>query len=87
MINLKVPVLVEWHDACQPRAAWEDLEGITSEPSYISSVGWIVHEDKKVISLAASIDKELTVVMGITAIPQSAIKRIRCLTPKLSKGL
>jgi hypothetical protein len=83
MINLKVPVLVEWHDACQPRSSWEDLDGLTSEPSYITSVGWIVQEDKKVISLAANIDKELTVVMGVTVIPRTAVKKIRCLTQKL----
>jgi hypothetical protein len=49
--NLKL-VLIEWLDSHASRG-WQDLKEIqqAAEPLYCRSVGWLIHDDKRVKSI------------------------------------
>lgn len=74
-------VMVEWEDSRQPQPAWQHLGKIpTPEPVKCISVGWVVHQDKAVISLAPNlgdVDADAAVqASGVISIPISCVTKI-----------
>lgn len=50
-------VKVDWDDACGSASnRWRDIEQLMLPPSRIVSVGWLIFEDKKFITITSSID-------------------------------
>ena len=80
-------VLVKWEDSRQPKPEWQFVDDIQSpSPVSCASVGWVVHQDKSVLSLAPNIgdvdlDEEdsYTQVSGVIEIPISCVKSISVL--------
>ena len=74
-------VLIEWIDAagCGPR--WNSLDVIMSSNTLtIRSVGWLVDESTKHVTIVSSMDnQEAPQCMGDHAIPRSAIKSMMTL--------
>jgi hypothetical protein len=75
------PVLVEWIDATS-HDPWEPSSDVTFETHTITTVGYLVHEDEKVIGLALNIDKEGDAISCTMTIPRPVIIRMVDLCPK-----
>lgn len=74
-------VLIEWVDSSQPLPNWVHLDSLPdANPIECASVGWLVHDDKKVKMLAPNMgdmDSESNIqAVGIIRIPTGAVKRI-----------
>lgn len=70
----KGPVLICWEDSQSPATGdWLWLNEIDADNLTVKSVGWIVLEDRKSITLAAHVatNGQMT---GIMSIPRSAIR-------------
>lgn len=67
------PLEILWEDAAA-RAGW-DSEPMTI--SKITSVGYLIHEDKKQVCLANSLSVTSITSSGQVAIPRSCILRMR----------
>jgi len=68
---------IKWHDSTsQQGGIWHDRESVEKmRPLQIVTVGWIISETKKYITLASSITKHQ--VSGDICIPKSCIKKIK----------
>ena len=67
------PVLVTWLDAVS-EDAWTDLnEAMALEPATQVTLGYLIHEDSRVLVIAASYDKQNNAVASFYAIPKSWI--------------
>lgn len=69
-------VVVEWVDSCSLRNGWKGLaEAKTLKPSRIRSVGWIVSQDDKQITVASHWD-EMDNICGEMCIPKGCIIKV-----------
>ncbi len=75
---------IEWEDHCQivPESggSWIELTSLTNKPSVIQSVGFVVKEDEKYVTIASCRDSSVDEkgdVKGVSLIIKSCIiKRI-----------
>jgi hypothetical protein len=65
-------VRVTWHDSAGPEEYWGQLDELLHDPSTIESVGWLIHENKKAITIASSISNS-GCAGGVVTIPKCAI--------------
>lgn len=77
-------VLVEWEDSRQPNPAWQHLGKIPEPDSAkCTSVGWVIYQDKSVISLAPNlgdVDADAAVqASGVIIIPISCVTKVSAL--------
>lgn len=84
-------VMVIWEDSCQPLPAWHYLDGLeVKEPVVCKSVGWLIHDGKRVKALAPNIGDaggESEQSCGIIRIATSSIvKIVRLKEPTSSLG-
>ncbi len=68
---------VIWEDACG-RSGWHDAQE-EYKLSRCETVGYLIKESRKVISLAQSIDHDCNKVDNVMMIPKSNIKKRRIL--------
>lgn len=75
-------LMVEWVDSCTTRG-WIDPHSISKHAKSCFSVGWVIHEDDTVVSLAASAglndEDGFDSVDGHMTIPKVAIIRTKTL--------
>lgn len=74
---MKKLVYIEWEDSqgCSP--SWQRTANYDPEVVIIKSVGWIIHENKKTISIAGNIAEETNTTdaqaNGIMTIPKRCV--------------
>lgn len=51
-------VYIEWEDHSGYCDGWINFEKVDNKPCLIKSVGWIIYENKKYVSLSACIDTQ-----------------------------
>ena len=84
--------LINWEDAITPTSSWTDIKDLKHELADCISIGLVVHEDEKTITIVSHIsgDEESTDIVGSLVLdktwikyrkdlplPQSAIKKVR----------
>lgn len=73
-------VLVEWDDAYGPTYSWEDVNAVlkaTPETILARTVGWVVHDNDDVLTMAQSQTNENEGhIVGLMTIPKVTIKRV-----------
>ena len=71
---------IKWHDSYGVSAGWEDVSDFKANELIIHSIGFVLHEDDKVISLtgnyASETDKTVEQANGIITIPKCCIEEI-----------
>ena len=76
-------VKIRWEDSRQPISEWQFLSDFKSSGSVVcESVGWLIHDDKKIKALAQNIGdlkSKSPQASGIIQIPASCIKSIKTL--------
>ena len=76
-------VIIEWHDAVTQGHGWRPITKISQlEPEFIRSIGWIVKEDDKGITLVSSITADGD-ADGDVLIPVGCVISRTSLQPKL----
>lgn len=71
------PTLVRWVDAYgSGHDQWEELDRVTAQDPVIVSVGMLVREDERFVTLALSYGNEPPQVNGTIAIPRAVILEI-----------
>lgn len=74
------PVLIKWQDSRQASPGWRLLEDLESPGiCQCRSVGYVVHEDSEVVTLAQSVgdlDTDTAQASGVMTIP------VRCITAR-----
>lgn len=75
---------VEWDDACSHDNRWQHRKTYeaTNSPDHVQSVGWLIAEDAKAITLCASRSTVNDQLSGDVTIPKSAIRKRRILRHK-----
>lgn len=74
---MKYPcVYVEWHDATSIDAWDDESEAIKMQPHLIRSVGWLIKEDKKSLTIALSWDEQGEQVSQYLVIPRTWIVEV-----------
>lgn len=68
-----IPYAVTWIDSCSMQGWQKDVDNSTSQ---IESVGWLVGQTSKVITLASSVSNQGSILDPIT-IPRVTITRMR----------
>jgi len=66
-------IYIEWIDSIS-RQGWEDLDG-DYDITLIKSIGYLVSENEKCISITTSLDLKFEMAVNIVVIPKSAIKK------------
>lgn len=70
-------VLVDWEDACSS-GRWMDRErAAKTEALQCQSAGFLVRNDRKIVSVASGRCGDNDTVSDVTTIPRSNVKRIR----------
>lgn len=68
---------IEWVDSQGVLSGWTDLKEFTASIPIMKSIGWIVYENKKIISVCANIGEETESTLlqgnGIMTIPKQCI--------------
>ena len=92
--------LINWEDAITPTSSWTDIKDLKHELADCISIGLVVHEDEKTITIVSHIsgDEESTDIDGSLVLyktwikyrkdlqlPQSAIKKVRQWVEKIEK--
>jgi hypothetical protein len=74
----KLPVaIIEWDDHTS-NDAWLDAEGVKKEGlAVITSIGWLVREDKDKYVIAGGIEKDTASYTNVQTIGKGMVKRIR----------
>jgi hypothetical protein len=72
---------LEWIDSASSDG-WQPLAGYEHGPIYIQSVGWLIHEDDAVVTLASNIGRQANgndpnQACGWISIPKAAITQRR----------
>ena len=76
MKKKRVPVLIEWIDSHSPNtSSWVPVDEIDTRPLKLVSIGYVVAECKRSVTLAAhvSASKNCDQVCGVMSIPKSCI--------------
>lgn len=66
---------VKWVDSVGPSRYWEHRDDVDHSVSHIETVGWLVHENKKSVTIASSVSKNSGCYGGILTIPKFAITK------------
>lgn len=80
---MKYPlVYIEWEDHVGYHAGWENFKNVDNKPVLIASIGFLIREDEKCVSLCACLDTqgEATVGKNISTILKNCIKKRRRIT-------
>lgn len=83
-------VYIEWEDSLGCSAGWQFFEDRSAEPGRIESVGWILSETKKAISLVPHVARSEggdDHGMGIMTIPKSCILKRTAISLSSSPAL
>lgn len=76
--------LIRWHDSYGVSSGWEDLAEFHPNELMIESVGFVLYEDDKIISLAGNYaektDRTPEQANGIITIPKCCVKESAPLT-------
>lgn len=76
--------LVIWTDSYGATGGWSDVENFTPQSLLVKSIGFVIYEDDKLISLSGSYaeetDNTLEQANGIITIPKCCIKHSICLS-------
>ncbi len=73
-------VYIQWEDHCgYSGASWIGPEHIDNKPCLINSVGWIVDESKKYITLAGCYDLQGDAMKRVNTIIKSCITKRKTL--------
>jgi hypothetical protein len=71
---------VKWHDSYGVGAGWEDISDFQPNELLIESIGFVLYEDEKIISLtgnyADETDRTAQQANGIITIPKCCVKEI-----------
>lgn len=83
-------VLVIWRDAQSPQGSWHDLDAAEEQtPLEIWSIGWLVKDTKKFISIAQSRHADdgvhIPAVDNILVVPKGCIIRKMVLSREVGK--
>jgi hypothetical protein len=73
-------VIVEWQDAASNNSAWlgpEEAVEWSKEGYPCISVGWLVHSDKKIVSIASTRSASTGALGGLWQIPAGMVKRMK----------
>lgn len=75
---------IEWIDSHSPSGGWHPWDEIDLRVLTLYSVGWVMHETKKVVTVVAhrSFDSPPSNVEGVITIPKAAIVSRVKLEPK-----
>jgi hypothetical protein len=83
MAKRKCPlVLIEWEDSMRPKPAWQHLHDMREppEPARMASVGWLLHDTKRVKVLAPNMgslnNEDNLQACGMIEIPTRAVIRV-----------
>jgi hypothetical protein len=83
--NVKL-VMVEWVDSCSYGGIWKDPSELDGGAKTCFTVGWVIHENAKSLTLASSAGLNATdgfdQVAGDMTIPRAAITRTKVLAKK-----
>lgn len=63
---------LKWVDSVGPVRYWEQMKDVDHRTSEINTVGWVIHENKKTVTVASSVSTS-GCAGGIITIPKSAI--------------
>lgn len=77
-MNLPKVLYVEWLDACSPGGTWHHMDDVPNELVTCASIGFLIAEDKKALTLAAHyVEHPLGVQTGgeLTILKASITKR------------
>ena len=73
-------VVIKWSDSYGVSTGWQDIEDYQAEELIIESLGFVIHENEKVIALAHNYARGTTLTPeqanGIMVIPKCSIKAI-----------
>lgn len=76
-------VAIEWTDTTYEHEGWTPLDDYDTEKlpndGRITTIGYVVHADKKSVHVCQSIDAAHTTAMAFICIPRGCISRIRTL--------
>ena len=74
-------VLVAWEDSQGVLSGWQRLEDFTAEVPTVYSIGWVVRENEKMISVCGNIGEETESTAyqgnGIMTIPKTCILSVK----------
>jgi hypothetical protein len=65
------PEIIRWIDSCHHGIGWLDRDSIDTSGAICVSLGYILHEDERFVTIAAHIAGEQ--VAGVMTIPKCAI--------------
>ncbi len=71
--------LIRWVDSKSTTECWTHLDDVDHKPALIETVGWIIFEDKDVLSVAGSISERTDQCTQGIVIPKPCIKSRRVL--------
>jgi len=84
MFNL---VIVRWDDIQSHDGAWVDMEEIPEyTPVTVETVGWVITDDEKYITLVSTLSDDQTFAGSVCSIPKGCIQSVRnlvCLDRKI----
>ena len=69
-------VLIQWEDSASPMSgSWQDADQIINKPVTVTSVGYVMKEGKRAVTVASHLAGERTLhcVNGLMTIPKSCI--------------
>lgn len=76
-------VRIEWVDSYGAMPGWQEVEGFKPERLVVESIGYLVYEDKTVISIAQNYADETEYtpkqMNGVMTIPKECIKNVEAL--------
>lgn len=67
-------IWIKWLDSVGPERYWNHLDDWDHKPSKITTVGWLVHEDKKSVTISSSVSSS-GCQGGTLTIPKFAITK------------
>lgn len=73
-MDKKQAIYLEWVDS-KGGGGWEPLDGFEPKIMTVHSIGWLVQEDKKQISISAAYGIGPPQAMDIITIPKCAIQK------------
>ena len=72
--------MIEWEDSYGVEPGWQDISGYSASPLVIKSVGKVIYEDERIISLihnfADETERTPKQANGIMVIPKACIRKV-----------
>jgi hypothetical protein len=79
------PVYIAWEDSSS-RNGWLFIDEVDFSLSLINSIGYVVENGKKYITISTSKDDDGKIAMDALTIPKSAIRKISMVKAQARKG-